>query len=298
MGTEQRVISICGGLGFLMLIAALCIVPTVTAYRVCPHWLAATLVVGFLVASAPLLAIAFDKLANEAPSRQYEVCAAGLGMWCALLAISAGLIVIAEIRGGDLPHVASESPTPFERALDLFAQWTGVVPDRAAKTATLVQVSGIVAALGACMFCLRRIQRFRPPVQRTLGTPRETFSVRAFWNGLLFRVAQAEIYTLIAFLWIWGRAPKLESSDVTRHPPYDHYWYVPILALMIGLFITTFESIVAGAAERMAGAARALVGGSGPDQTNARKPRVPPPTPPGRSRFQGRARVTKPRPKQ
>jgi hypothetical protein len=277
-----------GGLGISMLIASLCIVPTLTAYEVLDHWLAATLVVLFLLLSAPLLHAAFKRLALQPPARQYEVCAAGLGMWCAMLAIAAGLIVIAEIRGGDLPHVASEAPTPHEQVLDFVARWTGVVPDRAAKTATLVQVSGIVAALGACLFCLRRIQRFRPPTQgepaspasRTRQVSGETFNVRIFWNGLLFRVAQALIYTLVAFLWIWGSAQKLENGDVTRHPPYDHYWYVPILALMIGLFVTTFESIVAGAAERMAGAARAQVGqtggGDGRGQSGRQRSTMPP----------------------
>lgn len=160
------------------------------------------------------------------------------------------------------------------------------VPQAVAHDAArLLYLSSILAALGASLYCLKAISRFAPYIDDDTATPQpqvgptpagsspasapatprpsegsiEGFDIRLFWSGYWYRLAQAEVYTVASFLIVWGLgAPPPSTLEVDRPPPFDMYWWLPLAALFIGLFVKAAERVVAGLAERAVAVVNAM----------------------------------------
>ena len=167
--------------------------------------------------------------------------------------------------------------------------------------ARVIWVSGMVAALGASFYCLRRLAaRFGEGALATENgitltdtsdgvidgeveeasafdvslqdekegvreddenrmegarPNREEFIVAYFWSGLWFRIAQAEVYTIVLFLAIWGGSLSSETGQGGAALLLG----LPLLALVVGLFVRAAEELIAGIAERLFAVVRALL---------------------------------------
>jgi len=84
--------------------------------------------------------------------------------------------------------------------------------------------------------------------KRDVRPPAEPFEAARFWGGLWFRVGEALLFSLVVFL--FAAAPGAGKSGGA--------WLL-LMALLLGMFVKTGESLVAGLADRVFAAARQLV---------------------------------------
>jgi hypothetical protein len=75
----------------------------------------------------------------------------------------------------------------------------------------------------------------------------ETFDEHAFWSGAFFRVGEAVLFTFAFFWLMWTSA---ESSNIA---------WLPVLALFIGMFVKTGETLVFRLGMRALAAAEAML---------------------------------------
>lgn len=78
-------------------------------------------------------------------------------------------------------------------------------------------------------------------------TAEEPFDVHKFWSGAFFRVGEAVLFTFTFFWLLW-------SSRST-----EYAIWLPVLALFVGMFVKTGETIVFSLGQRILSAAEALL---------------------------------------
>ena len=101
-----------------------------------------------------------------------------------------------------------------------------------------------MAQLGALFFVTNALRR-----KRDTG---ETYDTRKFWGGLWYRLGEAVLFTLVFFL-----AFRFYGSKTGDR-------FLPLVALCLGMFVTTGEALVFGLVQRVLKGAIALVGNSQP----------------------------------
>ncbi|MEO0479657.1 MAG: hypothetical protein AAF196_09275 [Planctomycetota bacterium] len=210
----------------------------------------------------------------------YRAYNLGLSIVCVAFSIIAVTILVILIANGDLS----------------FGKASMALGSR--EIARVLWVSAMVAALGASFYCLRKMgSRFGAEsatttmtvaedegegwpqaadgvtavvdeegaaegVAEVVGEPDspepEHFVVAHFWSGLWYRVAQAEVYTIVLFLAIWGGAAGAVGEE-NRIKAQSGLLALPLLALFVGLFIRAAEELIAGLAERLFAMVRALL---------------------------------------
>lgn len=84
----------------------------------------------------------------------------------------------------------------------------------------------------------------------------ESFDEHAFWSGAFFRVGEAVLFTF-AFFWLMWTSD--ESGNIA---------WLPVLALFIGMFVKTGETIVFRLGTRALSAAEAMLPGPGSSSTS------------------------------
>lgn len=230
------------------------------------------------------------RLQRQSPSTAFHACNRGLAFCCVAFSITAGIILVGLLWTNYFPHVSGTARTnPETLAALLGRKWdiarSTLFPGSVAHDAArLLYLSSILAALGASLYCLKAISRFAPYIDddapqpqgapapagappapapaatKPLGASIDTFDIRLFWSGYWYRLAQAEVYTVAAFLIVWGLgAPPPSTIEVDRPPPFDMYWWLPLAALFIGLFVKAAERVVAGLAERAVAVVNAML---------------------------------------
>jgi hypothetical protein len=131
----------------------------------------------------------------------------------------------------------------------------GAAPDQHSATdGTIAAIRLIVslgmAVLGALFFITNSLRGKRERI--------EIYDQYKFWSGTWFRLGEAVLFTVVFFL-----ALRREATDSDR--------LLPLIALLLGMFVTTGETLVFGLAQRVLHAAVALVGIEGPEK---KPPRV------------------------
>jgi hypothetical protein len=86
----------------------------------------------------------------------------------------------------------------------------------------------------------------REPSRGTNGS-QEAFDAYAFWSGALFRAAEAVLFTFAFFWLIWTSDRRTEAI------------WLPVIALFVGMFVKTGETIVFRLGMRVLHAAEALL---------------------------------------
>jgi hypothetical protein len=126
----------------------------------------------------------------------------------------------------------------------------GVLESLNVVSAIRLVVSLGMAVLGALFFVTNSLRKKR---ERKLP-----YSETKFWAGLWFRLGEAVLFTVVFFL-------------ALRHYVPDSEQLLPLVALLVGMCVTTGETLVFGIAQRVLRGAAALVGqdkgdGRGSDQ--------------------------------
>lgn len=119
-------------------------------------------------------------------------------------------------------------------------------PNAAFVMVRLMDALGM-ALLGALFFVTNSMRRKRDR--------REPYNTSKFWGGLWYRLGEAVLFTVVFFLGLRYYASSNEDL-------------LPIVALFLGMFVTSGETLVFGLAQRVLRAATALVGP--PEQTVAK----------------------------
>jgi hypothetical protein len=96
-----------------------------------------------------------------------------------------------------------------------------------------------MAVLGALFFVTNSLRQKRDR--------HEEYDAWKFWSGLWFRLGEAVLFTVVFFLALRHQAPHRDDL-------------LPFLALLLGMFVTTGETLVFGLAQRVLKGAAALVG--------------------------------------
>jgi hypothetical protein len=99
-------------------------------------------------------------------------------------------------------------------------------------------ISLAMSILGALFFVVNSLRRKR---QRD-----DVYDSSKFWSGLWFRLGEAVIFTVVFFL---AFRQQITGGDQ----------FLPLIALLLGMFVTTGETLVFGLAQRVLRAAAALV---------------------------------------
>lgn len=99
-------------------------------------------------------------------------------------------------------------------------------------------ISLAMSILGALFFVSNSLRRKR---QRD-----DVYDSSKFWSGLWFRLGEAVIFTVVFFL---AFRQQITGGDQ----------FLPLIALLLGMFVTTGETLVFGLAQRVLRAAAALV---------------------------------------
>jgi hypothetical protein len=115
---------------------------------------------------------------------------------------------------------------------------TGIESSNAVSAIRLIVSLGL-AVLGALFFVTNSLRTKRE-------RQRESYSERKFWAGLWFRLGEAVLFTVVFFLALRHYAPESEQL-------------LPLIALLVGMFVTTGETLVFGLAQRVLKGAAALV---------------------------------------
>ena len=116
----------------------------------------------------------------------------------------------------------------------------GGTADEATVIFGLFALSSLVAVLGALFF-------FANAIYAKMNEPeRDPFDRRVFWGGLWFRIGEAVLFNLVFFL-------------VFRYYQPQSYLLLPLVSLLIGMFLKSGESLVAGIATRLFASIQALV---------------------------------------
>lgn len=103
-----------------------------------------------------------------------------------------------------------------------------------------------MAILGALFFVANSLRKLR--------ICRRTFDSAVFWGGLWYRIGEAVLFTLVFLLVIhWTN----QGVGAKAAKAYD--LWLPLLALMLGMFIKTGERVVFGLAERLFAAASSMI---------------------------------------
>jgi len=116
----------------------------------------------------------------------------------------------------------------------------GVLESSNVVSAIRLVVSLGMAVLGALFFVTNSLRNKR---ERKLVRYSET----KFWAGLWFRLGEAVLFTVVFFL-------------ALRHYVPDSEQLLPLVALLVGMCVTTGETLVFGIAQRVLKGAAALVG--------------------------------------
>jgi hypothetical protein len=85
-------------------------------------------------------------------------------------------------------------------------------------------------------------------------SPTEDFDSHAFWSGAFFRIGEAVLFTLVFFWLIW-------SSEGT-----EYVIWLPVLALFVGMFVKTGETIIFNLGMRILYATNAFLPTALPDR--------------------------------
>ena len=76
----------------------------------------------------------------------------------------------------------------------------------------------------------------------------EPFNSTQFWGGLWFRAGEAMLFTLVVFLAITGASlQKMTGASLL------------LMSLLLGMFVKTGESLIAGMADKLFSAVKTLV---------------------------------------
>jgi hypothetical protein len=89
----------------------------------------------------------------------------------------------------------------------------------------------------------------------------EPFDVHKFWSGVFFRVGEAVLFTFTSFWLLWSS----RSTEYTI--------WLPVLALFVGMFVKTGETVVFSLGQRILSAAEALLPAGPAERTRATPPR-------------------------
>lgn len=131
------------------------------------------------------------------------------------------------------------------------------VPDRVVGIRLVVSLA--MSILGALFFVSNSLRRKR---QRD-----DVYDSSKFWSGLWFRLGEAVIFTVVFFL-----AFRQQTTGGDQ--------FLPLIALLLGMFVTTGETLVFGLAQRVLRAAAALVASEDASDRRADGERIKDPTPP------------------
>src|SRR5258708_2226450 len=140
----------------------------------------------------------------------------------------------------------------FARTGLLSQLFPAVAPDASvleasnAVSAIRLVVSLGMAVLGALFFVMNSLRKKRDGQIR--------YSATKFWSGLSFRLGEAVLFTVVFFL-------------ALRHYVPDGDQLLPLIALLLGMFVTTGETLVFGLAQPRLQGAAALVGTDSGTQT-------------------------------
>lgn len=137
--------------------------------------------------------------------------------------------------GGESSGDAGTSPDGGGEAVDSHAHREAFTPEL--KIAFLVMASCGMSILGALFFVANSLRE-----KRTAG---EQFVVGMFWSGLAFRLGEAVLFTF-AFFWLFW-----------KYLDRDYTW-LPILALFLGMFVKTGETLIFGIGKRILMASASL----------------------------------------
>ncbi len=107
---------------------------------------------------------------------------------------------------------------------------------RRESTGKLLLGSTMMAILGALFFIANALRKHRSEEHR--------FDADWFWAGFWFRIGEAVLFTYAFFLYFWFK----DTS---------YYIMMPVLALFLGMFVKSGESLVFGMAQRVLAMAEA-----------------------------------------
>lgn len=149
-------------------------------------------------------------------------------------------------------------------ARDFAAQLaTGVVATGGSKGKVLSIVLVLSIALSWCGAGLFMVQR----LEAKRHDPEETFNFMEFFRGLWSRIGQANLYTLLFFLLIWGNGEALGSERVPGGTNTGVAWdivrsyaWLPLLGLVSGLLVKSAESVIFGLGTRILAAVSGFLG--------------------------------------
>ena len=145
----------------------------------------------------------------------------------------------------------------------LFPSKAGDAVDKLALDANPVGLTVLLciavgmSVLGALFFVANAL--------RTKRADFEEFSTPMFWSGLWYRLGEAVLFTIVFFLVLRRFAG-----------PSGMYW-LPVVALLLGMFVTSGERLVFGLAKRVFAAMETLVpiSASDMDELEEKKPAAP-----------------------
>lgn len=191
---------------------------------------------------------------NRDMYRRYLV---GLGYALLLLAVLnlEGLAGIA--ASGAIATVFPNAEKPASKTGQATALTAPQLASNASAVVLLFALS--MAVLGALFFLTNSLQDSKDKDF--------DFDVAAFWGGFWYRLGEAVLFTIVAFL-----AFARFSTD-----PAGNLFSLPIAALLLGMFIRTGEQLIFGLSKRLLLCAQALIPLGLPDSTNT----APSPVTPG-----------------
>ncbi|NOZ94351.1 MAG: hypothetical protein GXP47_06385 [Acidobacteria bacterium] len=114
------------------------------------------------------------------------------------------------------------------------------------KVGLILLLSTEMSLLGALFFVTNRLRTKRDELH---GPRAEAFDGLRFWGGTFFRMGEAVLFTFVFFWLFWKYMGQANGVD---------YSFLPILALLLGMFVKTGERMIFGLGERLLAAAGQL----------------------------------------
>ena len=124
------------------------------------------------------------------------------------------------------------------------------------RLAMLVVLSAVTSIFGALFFVANSLRK-----KRDAKVP---FSTEKFWGGLTFRLGEAVLFSLVVFWLIWrGATSTTGASTQPAGGPATvglNYAWLPLVSLLLGMFVTSGETLIFAIAQGLFRAVAAFFG--------------------------------------